>query len=90
MARTEYDPKRQKTPVDRKDPLEIALVYNVRACGTCNFFWPNDPADQPYGPFPTFDFKSNMPEDPPSGDNDRNFPIFKVNTKEPSFPNGDT
>jgi hypothetical protein len=89
MARTEYDPKRQKKPADSNDPLEVALVFNVRPCGTCDFFWPENPADQPYGPFPVFDFQSDTPEGGPPKDDPQAYPWLKVTTREPSFPNGE-
>ena len=89
MARKEYDPKRQKKPAEPKDPIEVALVFNVRPCGTCDFFWPEDPAHQPYGPFPVFDFQSNTPEGGPPKDSPKDYPWMKVTTREPSFPNGE-
>src|SRR5207244_9191091 len=45
-----YNPPHQKTPRPTNEPLEIDLVFNVIACGTCEFFWPDDPSKQPYGP----------------------------------------
>ncbi len=89
MARTEYDPKRQEKPREFPDPIEVALVFNVRACGTCDFFWPESPADQPYGPFPVFDFRSDTPEDPTPKNDPEAYPWMKVKTREPSFPNGE-
>src|SRR5262249_13202358 len=56
----QYDPPRQRNPRRTQDPLEIELVYNVRSCGTCEFFWP-ERSPQPYGPYPTYDFTSNTP-----------------------------
>ena len=63
------------------DPLEVALVYDVRSCRTCHFFWPPE-NPQPYGPFPTYDFTSNTPEEhePPS-------PWIIGKSSEPGFPN---
>jgi hypothetical protein len=62
------------------DPLEVALVYTVRSCRTCHYFWPPE-KPQPYGPFPTYDFTSNTPEEqpPPS-------PWIPGKTSEPGFP----
>ena len=56
-----YDPPRQVHPKPSPDPLEVALVFNVRPCGTCRFFWPEDAAQQPYGPYSGYDFDSNTP-----------------------------
>jgi hypothetical protein len=65
----------------QSDPLEVSLVYTVRSCRTCQFFWPLKDA-QPYGPFPTYDFVSNTPKEgqPPS-------PWVTGKTSEPGFPN---
>jgi hypothetical protein len=62
-----YDPPRRSTPKSTGDPLEVELVFGVRPCGTCSFFWPPDPRNQPYGPYPAFDFDVNTPETHPSG-----------------------
>jgi len=83
-----YNPTRQKSPKPSEDPLEVSLVFNVRPCGTCDFFWPEDPASQPYGPFPSFDFESDMPEGQPAKDRDA-YAWLPVKTREPSFPNGE-
>jgi hypothetical protein len=56
-----YDPPRERTPKTTGDPLEVELVFNVRPCGTCNFFWPGEPSKQPYGPYPAYDFDVNTP-----------------------------
>ena len=89
MTLAAYDPPREKEPKDTGDPLEIELVYNVRPCGTCSFFWPDDPADQPYGPFPTFDFKTNTPDaNPPTG-HPESYPWVDGRTREQAFPNGE-
>lgn len=63
------------------DPLEVSLVYDVRSCRTCEFFWP-EKGKKPYGPFPTYDFNSNTPkgDSPPS-------PWIKGTTSVPGFPN---
>lgn len=65
---------------NQSDPLEVALVYTVRSCRACQFFWPPENA-QPYGPFPTYDFTSNTPEEKklPS-------PWVTGKTSEPGFP----
>lgn len=86
---TTYNPPR-KAEHTSGDPIEIDLVYNVRACGTCTFFWPKDPKQQPYGPFPAFDFDSNMPtENKPDSDKVTSFPWVDGTTREEAFPNGE-
>lgn len=66
-------------PVRGSDPLEVALVYSVRSCRTCQFFWPPED-EQPYGPFPAYDFTSNTPE----GETPTLW--IKGKTSEPGFP----
>lgn len=85
----DYNPPRRKAPVETGDPLEVELVYNVRSCGTCSFFWPDDPTDQPYGPFPTFDFTVDTPSAEPLKGHPKSYPWLKVLTREESFPNGE-
>ncbi len=85
----QYDPPRQKEPVKTGDPLEVELVYNVRPCGTCNFFWPENPADQSYGPYPIYDFKSNFPVGTKPVGTPESYPLMKVVTRDPGFPNGE-
>jgi hypothetical protein len=80
-----YDPPRQKKPVPTGDPLEIDLVFNLTRCGTCSFFWPDQPSRQPYGPYPAFDFDSNTPKATSSGDQ-TSYAWLKVKTRPPSFP----
>ena len=62
----QYDPLRQKNPRATHDPLEIELVYAVRPCWTCEFFWP-ERSPQPYGPYPAYDFTSNTPAEKEPG-----------------------
>lgn len=57
---TNYNPPRT-APRTGIDPMEIELVFNLRSCGTCSFFWPADTSKQPYGPYPAYDFESNTP-----------------------------
>jgi hypothetical protein len=84
-----YDPPRQRQPKTQKDPLEIGLVFNVRPCGTCQFFWPDDPAQQPYGPYSSFDFNSNTPqENAPTGDKN-SFAWINGTTRTPTFPDAE-
>ena len=84
-----YDPPRQKKPNPSTDPLEIQLVYNVRPCGTCDFFWPDDPTQQPYGPYPVYDFDANTPKEnlPPGGNGP--FVWLQGTTRTPTFPDAE-
>jgi len=84
--RMPYHPPRQIAPKPSGLPLEIDLVYAVRPCGTCSFFWPDDPSKQPYGPYPAFDVESNEPKgaDPPAGA--VSFPWLQAITRPECFP----
>jgi hypothetical protein len=76
---------RTRTPGSTSDPMEIELVYNVRSCGTCTFFWPDPPSPLPYGPYPTFDVSvvqaSTLPSDPSAV----SFLWATATTKQPGF-----
>lgn len=76
-------------PVDTDDPLEVGLVFNVRPCGTCTFFWPDDPSNQPYGPFPAYDFDSNTPTGKTPDGRPVSYPWLKGTTRDQAFPNGE-
>jgi hypothetical protein len=80
-----YDPPRQLNPKPPQDPLEIELVYNLRSCGTCQFFWPPD-APQPYGPYPTYDFLSNTPNEATAAEADASFVWIQGTTRPQAFP----
>lgn len=84
-----YDPPRQKKPLETDLPLEIELVYNVRPCGTCDFFWPEKPADQSYGPYPIYDFTENYPQGNRPEGTPESYMWLKVKTRESGFPNGE-
>ena len=84
-----YNPPRKKHQ-ELGEPLEVELVYNVRSCGTCSFFWPKAPEKQPYGPFPSYDFKKNFPKENKAADAAvKNYPWVEAVTSEPCFPNGE-
>ncbi len=81
-----YNPPRQRTPAAPKDPLEIDLVYNLRPCGTCEFFWPDVQATQPYGPYPAYDFEQNFPKENLPGSGAGSFVWIDGSTQPPCFP----
>src|SRR6516162_1933781 len=84
-----YDPQRQSHPKPPADPLEIDLVFNIRPCSTCSFFWPEDSSTQPYGPYPCYDFDSNTPvENQPPG-NAGSFVWLEGMTRPPAFPDAE-
>ena len=85
----QYNPPRQKKPIQTGDPIEVELVYNVRPCGTCNFFWPKDSKDQSYGPYPTYDFLTNFPKENSPKGTPESYPWMKSKTQESGFPNGE-
>jgi hypothetical protein len=80
-----YDPPRQSVPRPTGDPLEIDLVFNVRSCGTCKFFWPRDNAKQAYGPYPSYDFISNTPKLAAPADDPFSFAWVKGQTRRLRF-----
>ena len=81
-----YVPPRRRTPSPTGNPLEVDLVFNVTACGTCDFFWPDDPSRQVYGPYPTFDISMDPPppKDPDAAT--QSFPWIEATTGAPGFP----
>jgi hypothetical protein len=81
-----YNPPRQNTPPAPKDPLEIDLVYNLRPCGTCDFFWPENQSTQPYGPYPTYDFDQNFPKENAPAPGASSFVWIDGSTQPPCFP----
>jgi hypothetical protein len=84
-----YDPPRQSKPKPIDDPTEVALALNVRPCGTCSFFWPRDSAQQPYGPYPAYDFDANTPKENPPPHDAPSYLWLKGTTRAPSFPDGE-
>jgi hypothetical protein len=83
-----YDPPRRKTPGSTSDPLEVALVFGVRPCGTCSFFWPPETGQQPYGPYPAYDFDANTPAPHPAG-SDATFAWLNGTTRPGCFPDAE-
>jgi len=84
-----YDPPRQTKPATTGDPLEIELVFNVQPCGTCGFFWPQVPAQQPYGPYPAYDFHADAPATAKPGSGKGSFAWLTGTTRPPAFPNAE-
>src|SRR6202171_3916695 len=74
-----------KTPAG-PDPLEVELVFQVRECHTCDFFFPKDKSQLPYGPYPSYDFDSNTPKTASPKGNPIAFPWVQGTTSPPSFP----
>ena len=88
VSAAEYVPPRQLKPSGRDDPLEISLVYDVTACGTCDFFWPGKASKQPYGPYPTFDFATDYPDGQEAKGREA-YAWVPIRTEAPGFPNGE-
>lgn len=86
---TVYNPERNKDLSEKEDPLEVKLAYQVRSCGTCNFFWPDDKKLAPYGPYSAFDFDVNIPY-PKRAEKDKTTSQWLLaRTTTPAFPNGE-
>lgn len=82
-----YNPPRSVKAPYPDDPLEIKLAYQVRSCGTCSYFWPEDKLKQPYGPYTAYDFDVNAPYTaafPSSGA--VSAPWVLGRTRPPAFP----
>jgi nucleoside phosphorylase len=56
-----YVPPRSVRIAAAGDPLEVKLPYQVRSCGSCQFFWPEKKTQQTYGPYTAYDFDVNAP-----------------------------
>jgi len=81
-----YNPPRTTNIPADDDPLEVKLAYQVRSCGTCSFFWPNNKREQPYGPYTAVDFDMNVPYPAahPLGTAPSNWVLGR--TRPPAFP----
>jgi hypothetical protein len=84
-----YDPPRQSRPKSPADSLEVDLVFNIRPCSTCNFFWPEDSSKQPYGPYPCYDFNSNTPAEKDPEGKKNSFVWLNGTTRPPTFPDAE-
>lgn len=88
-GRTGYNPGADTGPVTADDALEVKLAFQVRACTTCKFFWPDNKALQPYGPYTSFDIQVNTPYTATLTDSPKPQPWLKGRTRPPAFPNGE-
>ena len=81
--------KTTKTPppaTTAGDPLEVKLVFDLKTCRTCTFFWPQKGA-QPYGPYPAYDFLQNYPKEKKAPSKDAfSYPWVDAITADPGFP----
>lgn len=84
-----YNPKREIDESKEDDPIEVKLAYEVRSCGKCNFFWPENKADATYGPYTSFDFDVNQPYPAKPEKGEYEYPWILGRTNAPSFPNGE-
>lgn len=84
-----YNPRRLTKAPSSQDPLEVRLVYEVRSCGSCSFFWPSEKNKQPYGPYTAYDFDTNAPytAKAEAGSGPSRWAMGR--TRPPSFPNGE-
>ena len=84
-----YNPPRETAKASSADPLEVNLVYRVRSCGSCDFFWPKDKHNQPYGPYTAFDFDVNVPYEATAEYTAGPQRWVTGRTRPPAFPNGE-
>ena len=84
-----YNPPRGEDLSTPDDPLEVKLAFAVRGCGTCDFFWPEQKADQPYGPYTAFDLDSNVPYPAAPGPGAGPQAWLTGRTRPPAYPNGE-
>lgn len=81
-----YNPPRTKGEFTSVDPLEVKLVYQVRSCGSCSFFWPGDKFKQSYGPYTSYDFDVNAPYAAAPRSGSASSPWILGRTRPPAFP----
>jgi nucleoside phosphorylase len=84
-----YDPPRKAQALAEDDPLEVKLAFQVRECGSCDFFWPQDAKQQVYGPYTAFDFDVNVPYPAAPVAGAGPIPWVRGRTRPPAFPNGE-
>jgi nucleoside phosphorylase len=82
-----YNPPRHTKPQEMDDPLEVKLAFQVRSCGSCSFFWPQEKSQQPYGPYTAFDFDLNVPYPATPSSGLAPSPWVTGRTRPPAFPN---
>ena len=83
----DYDPVRGTDLSAADDPLEVKLAFQVRACGSCEFFWPRKKAQQPYGPYSAYDVDANAPYAAAPGPGAGSQRWVTGRTRPPAFPN---
>ncbi len=71
------------------EPLEVKLAFEVRSCGKCSFFWPEEKKQQPYGPYTAFDFDVDVPYPATPGSGTGALKWVTGRTRPPAFPNGE-
>src|SRR5258708_473604 len=81
-----YAPPRSTNAGSPDDPLEVKLAYQVRTCGTCDFFWPKEKSKQPYGPYTSYDFDVNAPYTAAYTPGSAYSPWALGRTRPPAFP----
>jgi hypothetical protein len=84
-----YNPDRASAKPLDDDPLEVKLVYQVGSCGTCEFFWPKNSREQPYGPYSSYDFDIDTPYANVDTSGAITSRWVTARTAPPSFPNGE-
>ncbi len=81
-----YAPPRATQAPYADDPLEVKLAYQVRSCGTCSFFWPEEKRAQSYGLYTAYDFEGDAPYAAPFKSSSNSSPWVLGRTRPPAFP----